>query len=216
MTHKLYLTADPPMDGTATVLDVGETDGRAWVRLDRTPFHAQGGGQKADRGRIGPATVVHVVHAEGGEVLHVVEDASGLVVGESVEVSVDADWRGVCARSHTAGHLIAALVEARYPELTAVSGHHWPGQSRVEFSGPRPESAEVNEHLVADLAAAIAAALPVAVEGDPQTDRRIRIGEHPAVPCGGTHLAHLGELGEVTIARVRAKSGKLRISYTTT
>jgi len=214
-TTKLYLEVPTLLMTTATVIAVGETpEGRPTVRLDRTPFHAQGGGQKCDVGTLGGARVLHVAHAEDGEVEHVLDDIADLSVGAWVEAVVDGDWRARNARSHTAGHLIAALLEARFPELEAVNGHHWPGQSRVEFSGPRPEGVDIAALLQADLTAAIASDLPITIVGDPHVDRAIQIGELSAVPCGGTHLQHLGQLQEVSVDRVRSKSGKLRVSYT--
>jgi len=214
-TTKLYLEDPTPLTANARITAIGETpEGRPTVRLDRTPFHAQGGGQKSDVGTLGGARVLHVAHAEGGEVDHVLDDVGGLVVGGQVSALVDVEWRARNARSHTAGHLIVALLEARYPALQAVNGHHWPGQSRVEFSGTRPEGVDIREQLRADLAAAVAGDLPVTITGSPHVDRGIQIGEHPPVPCGGTHLQSLGQLGDVSIDRVRTKSGKLRVSYT--
>jgi len=215
MTTKAYLE-DASLSGNATVTATGvdESKGWHWVRLDRTLFHAQGGGQKADRGTIEGIAVEHVAHGPEGTVDHFVKDSSVFAVGQEVAMAVDADWRLTNARSHTAGHLIAALVERRWPAMQALSGHHWPGEARVEFGGdPKPDLDEVRTMLAADLEGAIAADLPVSIEGDPHSDRSIAIGDHPAVGCGGTHLANLAALGGVELQRIRSKSGKLRISY---
>lgn len=214
-TSKLYLVDSTLLQTAAMVRDFGVTeDGRAWVRLDETIFHAQGGGQKADRGTIGDGRVLHVAHASDDEVDHFVDSVGWFKVGQRVELRVDADWRGINARHHTGGHLIAALVEARYPNLKAVAGHHWPDEARVEFEGdPKPDVEQFESQLKQDIASVIDADLPIHVVGDPFTDRYTQIGEYSAVPCGGTHLQWLSELAEVRVTRVRIKSGKIRISY---
>lgn len=214
-TSKLYLGDSTLLQDAATVRDFGVTEnGRAWVRLDKTIFHAQGGGQKADRGAIGERRVLHVAHAADDEVDHFVDLAEGFEVGQRVELRVDADWRHINACHHTGGHLIAALVEAHYPNLKAIAGHHWPDEARVEFDGePKPDVEQLESQLKQDIASVINAALPIHVVGDPFTDRYIQIGGYSPVPCGGTHLQQIAELAEVCITRIRIKSGKIRVSY---
>ena len=108
------------------VIEVGG-DGRPFVRLSETLFHPQGGGQKADRGTVGGRAVTHVAHADGGEVNHYLDSTDGLSDGDGVEMVVEAEWRQLNARWHTAGHLIAAVVEKLFPAVQGVAGHHWPG-----------------------------------------------------------------------------------------
>lgn len=210
MTNKLYLSS-PETQGKALVTAIEDGD-RPLVQLDRTWFHPQGGGQKADRGTIDGIPVVGVAH-NNGSVNHYLERSGTFTVGQEVEVAVDEEWRLLNGKYHLAGHLIAALVEKNFPELEAVSGHHWPEQARVEFTGNLPEPNRVKDALVPALAEAIEADLPVRIYGDPFTNRSIAIGDFAAVPCGGTHPERLGILGKVEIAKVKAKQGKLRVSY---
>jgi Ser-tRNA(Ala) deacylase AlaX len=212
MTVKRYLF-DTGLGGRAVIREVGN-DGRPYVRLNQTWFHPQGGGQPSDRGRIGGQEVTHIAHAPGGEVNHYLASTAGLVVGQEVEVAVDAATRGANARLHTGGHLVATLVEQLFPGLTAVAGHHWPRESRVEFAGaslPPPE--RVRQSLPDAIARAIGEDLPVRVVGDPLTSRAVQIGPHRALPCGGTHLERVGLLGRLTVTGVKVKGGRLRVSY---
>jgi alanyl-tRNA synthetase len=212
MTAKHYLTS-ADLAGVAVVTHIGD-DGRPFVRLSETLFHPQGGGQKADRGTLAGRTVAHVAHADGGEVNHYLESTAGLSVGDAVEIAVDPEWRALNARWHTAGHLIAAVVEKLYPTLQGVAGHHWPGEGRVEFApgeGASPD--EIAARLPAALAEAVAADLPVTVAGDPHTSRTVAVGDSRPVGCGGTHLPSVGGLRAVTVTGVKAKGGKLRVSY---
>jgi Ser-tRNA(Ala) deacylase AlaX len=211
VTAKRYL-ASADLTGTATVANVGD-DGRPFVRLSETLFHPQGGGQKADRGTVGGRTITHVAHADGGEVNHYLDSTDGLSVGDSVELAVDVEWRRLNARWHTAGHLIAAVVEELFPNLQGVAGHHWPGEGRVEFApGDGASAEEVAAKLPDALAEAVRADLPVRVIGDPFASREVVVGDSRPVGCGGTHLASVGGLA-VTVTGVKAKGGKLRVSY---
>jgi Ser-tRNA(Ala) deacylase AlaX len=214
MTVKRYL-ASADLAGTATITHVGD-DGRPFVRLSETLFHPQGGGQKADRGTIGGRVVSHVAHADGGEVNHYLDSTDGLSVGDSVEITVDAEWRYLNARWHTAGHLIAAVVERLFPKLQGVAGHHWPGEGRVEFApGDGASAEEIAAKLPEALAEAVRADLPVRVFGDPLSNREVVVGDSRPVGCGGTHLPGVGGL-MVSVTGVKAKGGKLRVSYAVT
>ncbi|HET6575079.1 MAG TPA: alanyl-tRNA editing protein [Fimbriiglobus sp.] len=212
MTVKRYL-ASADLAGTATITHIGD-DGRPLVQLSETLFHPQGGGQKADRGTVGGRAVTHVAHADGGEVNHYLDSTDGLSIGDAVELVVDAEWRQLNARWHTAGHLIAAVVEKLFPKLQGVAGHHWPDEGRVEFvPGDGTSTEEVAAKLLDALAEAVRAGLPVRVIGDPFSSREVVVGDSRPVGCGGTHLSSVGGL-VVSVTGVKSKGGKLRVSYT--
>lgn len=210
MTRKDYLI-DPSLQATATVTAIlgGE---RAIVRLSNTLFHPQGGGQKADRGLIGSIHVLHVAHNEG-DVDHYVDKVDGLVIGESYPITVDQEWRRLNAAYHTAGHLIASLIEYRYPKLHAVSGHQWPGEGRVEFEGDFENLDEIKKILEGDILDALTNQFPVSIVGDPFTDRSIQIKDFTPIPCGGTHVTNVAAIGEIILDGMKKKGGRLRISY---
>ena len=211
MTEKLYL-AHPAMRSTdATIVaHVIVADGRTAVRLNRTVFHAQGGGQKADRGRIGEARVLHVAH-NCGDVDHIVDSPELLEVGSVVHTEVDAAWRRLNAVYHTSGHLIASIVEHLFPGARAVSGHQWPGEGRVEFEGA--VLAERKADVEFALYQAIADGLPVSIQGNPYEDRSIGIGHLGAIACGGTHVESLSAIASIQIRSINTKRGRVRISY---
>jgi alanyl-tRNA synthetase len=212
MTVKEYLR-DDALSGMALVTELVHGE-KPMLRLSKTWFHAQGGGQKADRGEIGGRNVIHVAHSDG-YVDHHMDSIAGLVVGKEYGFRIDQQWRQRNSVHHTAGHLIAGVVEAEFPALKAVAGHQWPGEARVEFDAATVGL--VLDHftliLREKLAACIRANLPVVVLGDPFTSRSIQIGSCPAIPCGGTHVKSLGEIREINVTGVRRKSGKLRVSY---
>ena len=60
MTEKLFYTDAYLKEFTATVLDCEPVDGKYAVRLDRTAFFPEEGGQYADRGTLNGVAVLDV------------------------------------------------------------------------------------------------------------------------------------------------------------
>jgi alanyl-tRNA synthetase len=88
---------------SATVEEATPTDQGTAVVLSETYFYPAGGGQPADRGRVGGAEVRHV-RSDGDGVVH--ELAATLGEGEEVDCAVDPDFRRYCMRAHTASHVL--------------------------------------------------------------------------------------------------------------
>lgn len=218
MTKKTYLEQPQVTTGQVTVTALIPGD-KPIVRLAETWFHPQGGGQKADTGTIGPVRVVSVQHAEEKTTVdHIVETLDGLEVGQTYPFQIDATSRKLNAVYHTAAHLIAAVAEQQFPQIRAVAGHQWPGEARVEFEGAFDEAlaASVQEYLAAALPHAIAADWPCRMVGDPYAARALQIHDTQPVPCGGTHVTRLGEIGSVTIKSAKRKGDRLRLNYDAT
>lgn len=213
MVIKEYLQSSA-LSGVTTVTEITQVSSRTVIRLDKTLFHPQGGGQKPDRGKIGDVTVIHVAHNDG-HVDHYVDSAIGIEVGQAYEMRIDREWRQRNAVYHTAGHLIACVVETQFPPLKATAGHQWPGEARVEFASM---GADVNvEHvkLVAEeiLKRDLHMDLIVQVIGDPFANRSIQIGAYCAIPCGGTHISSLREIQDINILGVKRKGDRIRVSF---
>jgi len=194
------------------------------VVLDRTLFYPAGGGQPTDRGTLAttggsPVKVVDVVKS-GSHVLHRIERGArpGWAPGEILHGEIDWDRRYGHMRLHTAQHLLSAVVFGRTGLKTrkAVFGAgrgtidvvgEWPTDEttskltdavrsfldparevRIRFV-PRPEW-EANPSARAGLVAVPPLVDPVRV---------VEIDGIDACPCGGTHLASTGEVGEFAL-----------------
>jgi alanyl-tRNA synthetase len=184
----------------------------ARVMVEETIFHPQGGGQKSDVGTLGGSRLLRAEKSEEG-VVHFVEQAA-LVVGQVVHLEVDEIARQLNSRLHTAGHLIAGVGQRLDSGVLPVRGHHWPDEARVEFTVPtswtmRSDFQETLQSAV-DHAVATDAEVKMEVGAD---GRRVTISGFDPVPCGGTHVATLAELGKVLIRNVNVKRGTLRIGY---
>ncbi len=218
MTAKLYFNSDA-LEGTAVVVGVNDGE-RKTVRLDRTLFHPQGGGQQADHGSLVldaadavPIRVVDVRHGENGDIDHIVERLDGLLPGSRVSMRIDASRRRLNARLHSAGHLIAEVGERLAPGLKACAGHHWPNEARVEFDGHPGDVAAFESGLVQALHTAVEADVPITVAADTSTGRQVQVDAGVPVPCGGTHVASAAAIGTIQVRRVQPKGGRLRVSY---
>ncbi len=192
--------------------------------LDRTPFYAEGGGQKADAGQLvlADGSVVQVSDVQkplGGLVVHRGTVLSGAPqVGSAVDAQVDVERRRAISRAHTATHLVhQAVRKALGEQATQAGSENNPGRFRFDFSSPGAVPAsvladveqEINEIALADLevrafvttqeeARRIGA---MALFGEKYGDevRVVEVGDYARELCGGTHAARSGQLGVVKL-----------------
>jgi alanyl-tRNA synthetase len=176
--------------------------------------------------------VIGVRKAPGGEIRHyLAPDRPALTAGSAVTCLLDAERRVLHARHHTAGHLISNVVEKLDPSLKAVKCHAFPQESYVEFLAGTSATAPNATLLQARVSEVIAIGretkvfdisaedfersfyrLPYDIPGKGSL-RVVQIGEYSPVPCGGTHLRNIAEIGSVTIGKTVVKKGIARVSY---
>jgi misacylated tRNA(Ala) deacylase len=218
--------------GEARVVAVNERGG---IILDRTIFYATSGGQPGDTGvfqRTGGARIAVEATITGenkDEIIHL--PAAGAPVpeiGETLGLSIDWQRRLKLMRMHTACHLLTVICP--YPITGAAVGEE---ESRVDFDMPDADlakeeaSARLMELVAADhpvftrwITDEELAANPGLVKSKnvrpPAGTGRIRlvcIGEGEAVdsqPCGGTHVARTGEVGDIHIGKIEKKGRENR------
>lgn len=110
-TEKLYETDAYIKKFSAVVLSCEENDGIFSVTLDRTAFFAEGGGQKADKGKIGDADVLDV-QIKDGIVYHTVNKTFGK--GENVECTLDWETRFSRMQNHTGEHIVSGVIHRNF------------------------------------------------------------------------------------------------------
>ncbi|MGO1346755.1 MAG: alanine--tRNA ligase [Bifidobacterium psychraerophilum] len=196
------------------------------VILDRTPFYAQAGGQLADQGEIlsdegAVLDVDDVQHPVKGLTVHQCSITEGtLVVGSAVTATIDPVRRGAIARSHTATHMVhKALREELGPQATQRGSEDAPNRLRFDFQWSGAPSADamntvearVNDRLRDNLSVnttemkfddAIAlGAMHLFGEKYGDIVRVVTIGQDgwSRELCGGTHVDHVGKIGQVSI-----------------
>lgn len=208
-THLLYLHPSPPLFCTARVLDVGQDNLGLYLILDQTTAYVRGGGQLGDRGSVGSATLVDVRRADD-QIRHYIEGVSP-AIGEAVEVQVDAGFRSMNTRLHTAGHLLAAIVEHQVPGFIASAAQQWPTDAWVAGNWNASTVDDLVVRLQRFVEEAIKADLSVVVK--PGEVRTVTIAGHRPVPCGGTHTTSTGAIGFLRVEEARIKKGVLKVRY---
>jgi alanyl-tRNA synthetase len=100
-----------------SLLAVRADDGRALVKLEESPFYAEGGGQVADSGEIRwdghAARVADVYRIGDDQAVELEAPPDGLEPGERVQAEVDHGTRFATMRNHTATHLLHAALRER-------------------------------------------------------------------------------------------------------
>ncbi|HUH83285.1 MAG TPA: alanyl-tRNA editing protein [Stellaceae bacterium] len=228
MTALLFREDAYLRDCEARVVGVDERG----IRLDRTVFYPQGGGQPGDSGTLrladgGSVAIADTRKGDGiDEVLHIPAPGAILpAVGDIVTAAIDWDRRYRLMRMHTCLHLLCAVVPG-----AVTGGQIANGKGRLDFDVPGDalDKAEITARLNA-LIAADHQAVPRWIGDDelaarpelvrtmsvkpPVGQGRVRIIDIPGVdlqPCGGTHLARTGEIGPVEVGKIENKGRQNR------
>lgn len=231
MTTEMMFLDDPRRQSVSSTVVASAADG---IVLDRTVFYARGGGQPGDVGRLrwdgGETAIADTVKGEGDAIRHVPAPGATLPPpGVTVEAEIDWDRRYRHMRMHTAMHLLCSVIKG----AAVTGGSVGADRSRLDFDLPNPPPKEAVE---AALNALIAADHPVRIEWvdeavlDANPDlvrtmsvqpprgtgrlRLMRIGPDEALvdlqPCGGTHVAHTGEIGPISVVKIENKGKQNR------
>jgi Ser-tRNA(Ala) deacylase AlaX len=213
----------------ALVSSVASTDDdRTDIVLDQTCFYARGGGQDWDTGTIDDFQVEEVRLDEQGIVHHIGKGPLPQP-GQQVHCQVDAERRGINTRLHSAGHVIDMVNSTLYPDWIPGRGAHYPHMSFVEY-----EQADVNDMTQQQIQEAVNATLSQNltntlrymdkadlakvcrhVPDNLPANKPIRVVLYGGfgVPCGGTHVQNLSDIGKIEVTKVKTKKGVTKVSY---
>lgn len=231
-TETLFRDDSYLREAEATVLAVNERGG---MILDRTIFYATSGGQPGDTGFVARtdgsrvAVAATVTGETKDEIIHVPAPDQALpAVGEIVKLAIDWERRHRLMRMHTACHLLSVVCP--FPITGAAVSED---DSRVDFD--IAETGYSKEDVTEKLMELVRADHPVFLRWiseeelganpglvksknvrPPSGTGRIRlvcIGDNASVdsqPCGGTHVANTGEVGEIHIGKIEKKGRENR------
>ena len=196
------------------------------IELDRTIFYPQGGGQAGDAGVLRTAAaVIPILDTRKGQsaeqVLHVPAPGSALPApGEQVELELDWARRYRLMRLHTALHLLSCVIRA-----PVTGGNIGPDKARLDFDIELAllNAADIERQTNALIASRVATetawitdaeldAQPQLVKtmsvAPPRGAGRVRLLRIPGIdlqPCGGTHVANIGEIAGIRVLRIRSE-----------
>ena len=230
MTDRLYYDDSFLYNFDAEVRSVLETPRPALI-LDRTAFYPTSGGQIHDTGWLAPENsaakfrVTEVADTEDGHVIHYLEaPVKEIQPGTRVHGGIDAARRRDHMQQHSAQHVLSAAF-VRLFNMPTVSFHMADDYCSIDLDTPsltqdQIESAErlANEIVLENRPVDIRfvtreEAEKMGLRKLPPTERDqlrlIDIHEFDLCACGGTHVAHTGQIGGLLLR----KTEKVRHGY---
>ncbi len=238
MTERLYYQDSFLYDFDADVRDVLDSPRPALI-LDRTAFYPTSGGQVFDTGWITSNSaakfrVTEVADMEDGRVVHYLEaplhdsQREALKPGTRVRGQVDAARRRDHMQQHSGQHVLSAAFIRLY-NLPTVSFHMADDYCSIDLDTPaltkeQIESAErlANEIILENRAVDIRfvtrdEAGKLGLRKLPPTERDelrlIDIRDFDLTACGGTHVAHTGQIASVLLRKVEKVRQGWRVEF---
>jgi alanyl-tRNA synthetase len=221
MTDKIYQTDPYCREITARITGRESRDGDFRIRLDRTIFCPEGGGQPADRGTINGFPVMELAQLDE-DIIHVLASDPGQ---DEVNLLLDFPRRYDTMQQHTAQHLLSQVLLNLFnaPTLSFAIG---PEHASIEIGRETLNEEEI-KILETECARLIFANLPVRIfesedtaclhlRKPPKRQGRIRVVEIEGLDrsaCGGTHLKSSAEIGLLKIIRTDRVRANIRLYY---
>jgi alanyl-tRNA synthetase len=236
-----FASATPPtrfvgyerLRATTGVSAASPENGRALIKLEESPFYAEGGGQVADSGLLrwdgGEAGVADVYRIGEDQALEVELRSGKLSAGERVEAQVEPELRHATMRNHTATHLLHAALRQRLGTHVRQAGSAVrPDKLRFDFTHGHalsPEELGDIEDLVNEW---VKASRPVrwinmerseaerlgamALFGEKYGDwvRVVEVSDVSRELCGGTHVSNTAEVGIFKITSEGSSAANVR------
>lgn len=236
-TKLLYLDAFNLLECEAEVVSVFKENDRDVVTLSQAVFYPQGGGQPYDTGFIESSSgkfLVEEVRFVDEIVKHIGKFENGSFrAGETVKCMVNAERRKLHARIHSAGHLVdKAIAELKLSWIPG-KGYHFPNGPYDEYGG-NLEGLD-REKLKADIEKLcneyvrkggktevifmtrekmkeVCHYTPDFSEAKGEL-ARVVVHDGYYMPCGGTPVADLSEIGQIIIRKIKQEGQNIRVGY---
>ncbi|MFQ5583628.1 MAG: alanyl-tRNA editing protein, partial [Calditrichia bacterium] len=223
MTERLYYDNPYQMEFEAEVVEQIRGNGHWLVRLSRSCFYPEGGGQPADRGFLNDIPVVDV-QSENGEVYHYLPEK---LAGPRLRGKIDFKRRFNYMQQHSGQHLISAcfLQEGNFPTVSANLGSEFTTME-LDCKTISEETLRKVEHRANEV---IRQNVPIhcylvsrtelkniPLRKAPPGLEKIRIVEIENVDysaCGGTHVSRTGEIELVLYSGVEKIRGRVRVYW---
>jgi alanyl-tRNA synthetase len=218
---------------TTGLAAVAGDNGQVLVKLEESPFYAEGGGQVADSGLLrwqgGEAQVLDVYRLGEDQALRIEPTDGAVNAGVAVEALVDHESRHATMRNHTATHLLHAALRERLGEHVRQAGSAVrPDKLRFDFTHGQALAAEDLAAIEDRVNGWIKASRPVrwlemeraeaeelgamALFGEKYGDwvRVVEVDEVSRELCGGTHVANTAALGIFKIVSEGSSAANVR------
>ena len=221
MTLKLYDDNSHLETFTALVQQCSKSGSFYSVVLDQTAFFPEGGGQYADTGKLGTATVLDV-QIRDGVIYHTVD--APLKVGSEVTGTLDWDKRFRRMQSHSGEHIVSGLIHNLYG-YDNIGFHLGDDDVTCDYNGlltqeqVREVERRANAAVFANLdiycdypAPALLSKMSYRSKLDLTED--VRIVTIPGIDvcaCCAPHVSKTGEIGLIKIVGLEKSHGGIRL-----
>ncbi len=220
-TKKRYYEDSHLTSFEAQVLSCTQTQKGFEILLDATAFYPEGGGQAADTGTLGDASVLDT-RERGEEIIHLCDRP--LEPGSRVAGQIDWEARFIRMQQHSGEHIVSGILHRRYG--CSNTGFHM-GKDRtvIDFDAVIPPQAlpeieaEANRAVWQNLAVKCWYPTPEELPQVPYRSKKalpwpVRIVEIPGFDCCaccGTHVKSTGEIGIIKLFTAVPFRGGTRI-----
>ncbi len=213
---RIYWTHPDTFEAEVEVIALGPCQ----VTTDPILFHPDEGGQPADRGTIGDASVCDVRVVEG-KVVHSLDKP---LDNGRYTARVDPEHRLCTATQHTAQHILSGIA-ARQFGLETVGVHIGLESCTVDFD--KKVDWDVAQDLERRAMEVVTCNIPVeTVFNDEEAQARsrfgpieadvirlVKIGTYDTSACCGAHVATTGRIGIIRIFDLESKKQGTRVSF---
>ncbi|NLH95359.1 MAG: alanyl-tRNA editing protein [Synergistaceae bacterium] len=205
--------------------------------LEENRFHASGGGQPGDKGRLeasGFSAEVTDCFRDGKEEILAVRILQGEPAeGVAVEAEVDLDRQALLSRMHSGEHILSRVLESRHEGLTVYKVAVGEEETTVFLKWDRQldwpllfeAEDEANEIIARDLPVSIRLFSPEEAQGieglkanwDRLGNEPVRVVTIPGfdcIACSGTHVSSTAQVGGVLVTSYRGTAPDWEVKFT--
>ena len=221
LTDRLFYKDSMIQNFEAQVMECRQGKNRFEIRLDRTAFYPEGGGQPYDIGKLGE-TEVFEVQEKDDEIWHYTKEA----IPEGTRVKGQIDWarRWDLMQQHSGEHIVSGMIHSRYG-YNNVGFHMGPETITIDFDGEIPENElqeielAANQYVWEDHPLEISWPKPEELEKIPYRSKKeltapVRIVTWPGADicaCCGVHIKSSGQAGQIMLLSSQRSKGGIRI-----
>lgn len=220
MTERLYYKDSHLCEFEATVLSSKENGDHYEIILDKTAFFPEAGGQKSDKGTIGPADIFDVQIGE--EIIHY--SNKPLTEGEKYPCKIDFKRRLRFMQNHSGEHIISGVVHRLFGFNNV--GFHLNTEMTVDFDGQLSNADLLKVEMLANEAVfkntPIKTYFPsedelkeINYRSKSDLEGEIRIVEivgEDICACCAPHVKNTGEIGLIKITDCVKNKGGVRLT----
>lgn len=221
--EKLFYSEPYLKQWEASVENVIERDNKYYVKLSKTAFYPEGGGQPSDHGTIDGVELLELEEKDG-VIYHILPEAPK---NTTVSCELDFERRLDLMQQHSGQHLLSAVFYNTYDGKTS-SFHLGEDYISIDISLSDVSSElikevedKANKYIYENIEVKNFLITPDEVDNYPlrklpkvkEDIRIVEIGDVDFSPCCGTHVTKTGEIGIIKIIKFEKYKGNTRIYF---